>query len=155
MLDRFGVQSVLLHRGVYQQADDRSAWFAWHGLEEHGWSPGAQGGAVTLFERGSSSAPPPFAEPARTEPVFCQGWRDGKMTELQAPFWLFGAGHHELHVTAEEPTIVEISVNGHLSDRRLVSGSMALNLQLEGRTRRWQAVVVEASRPGLEFDDIR
>ena len=50
------------------------------------------------------------------------------------------------------PTLVEISVGGHLSDRQLVSGSVQLNLQLEGGTPRWQAVVVEASRPGLELD---
>jgi hypothetical protein len=31
---------------------------------------------------------------------------------------------------------------------------MQLNLQLEGNTPHWQAVVVEASRPGLELDYI-
>ena len=36
-------------RGVYEQAGDRSAWFAWRGLEEAGWAPTAQGGAVTLL----------------------------------------------------------------------------------------------------------
>jgi hypothetical protein len=154
-LERLGVRNILLHRGVYHQAGDRSAWFAWYALEEQGWKPVAQGGAVTLFTRGSSAAPPPFAEPARTEPVFCRGWRDGTMTELQAPFWLYGAGLHELHVTAEEPTVVGISVNGHLSERRLVSGSMPVNVQLEGDTLRWQAVVVDASRPGLELDYVR
>ncbi len=151
-LERFGVESILLHRGVYEQAADRSAWFAWRGLEAAGWAPTAEGGAVTLFERGSSSAPPPFAEPSRAEPVFCQGWRDGRTTELQAPLWLYGAGNYEVHVTADIPTLVELSVGGHLSDRQLVSGSVQLNLQLEGGTPRWQAVVVEASRPGLELD---
>jgi hypothetical protein len=154
-LERLGVNSILLHRGVYQQAGDRSAWFAWHGLEEHGWKPVTEGGAITLFERGSSSAPPPFREPIRTEPVFCQGWRDGRTTEFQAPFWIYGAGNHELRLTAEAPTVVQISVDGHLSDRRLVSGSMPLNLQLEGDKPQWQAVVVEASRAGLELDYIR
>ena len=153
-LERLGVTNVLLHAGVYEQAGDRSAWFAWHGLEEAGWMPTAQGGAITLFERGSSSAAVPLPEPARTEPVFCQGWRDGKMNELQAPFWLFGAGHYVLHVTATVPTVVEISVDSHLFDRRLVDGSVTLNFQLEGETLRWQAVVVEASRPGLELDYI-
>jgi hypothetical protein len=153
-LERLGVTNILLHAGVYEQASDRSAWFAWRGLEEAGWAPTAQGGAVTLFERGSSSVPPPFAEPSRTEPVYCQGWRDGTMTELQAPLWLYGAGNYKMHVTADIPTLVELSVGGHLSDRQLVSGSAQLNLQLEGNTPTWQAVVVEASRPGLELDDI-
>jgi hypothetical protein len=151
-LERFGVQSILLHRGVYEQAADRSAWFAWHGLEEAGWTPTAQGGAITLFARGSSTEPAPFREPSRAGPVFCQGWRDGRTTELQAPLWLYGAGNYEIHVTADIPTLVELSVGGHLSDRQLVSGSAQLNLQLEGNTPHWQAVVVEASRPGLELD---
>jgi hypothetical protein len=154
-LERLGVTNILLHRGVYEQARERSAWFAWRGLEAAGWAPTAPGGAITLFERGSSSAPPPFPEPTRTEPVFCQGWRDGKMNELEAPLWLFGAGHYVLRVTAEVPTLVEISVDGRLSDRRIVSGSMPLNVQLEGESLHWQAVVVEASRPGLELDEIR
>ena len=153
-LERLGVTNILLHAGVYEQASDRSAWFAWRGLEEAGWAPTAQGGAVTLFERGSSSVPPPFAEPSRTEPVYCQGWRDGTMTELQAPLWLYGAGNYKMHVTADIPTIVELSVGGHPSDRQLVRGRAQLNLQLEGNTPNWQAVVVEASRPGLELDDI-
>jgi hypothetical protein len=153
-LERLDVRSVLLHHGVYEQAGDRSAWFAWRGLERAGWAPAAQGGAVTLFERGSSSAPPPFPEPSRTGPVFCQGWRERTMTELQAPLWLYGAGSYELRVTAETPTVVEVSVDGHSSDRRLVSGSMPMSLQLEGMTPRWQAVVVEASRPGIELEAI-
>jgi hypothetical protein len=76
------------------------------------------------------------------------------MNELQAPFWLFGAGHYVLHVTATVPTVVEISVDSHLFDRRLVDGSVTLSFQLEGGTLRWRAVVVEASRPGLELDYI-
>jgi len=154
MLERLGVTNVLLHAGVYEQAGDRSGWFAWHGLEETGWAPTAQGGAITLFKRGASSAPPPFPEPSRAEPVFCQGWRDGTMNELQAPLWFYGAGTHEMHVNADIPTRVELSVEGHLFDRQLVSGSVQLNLQLEGSTPHWQAVVVEASRPGLELDYI-
>jgi hypothetical protein len=59
-----------------------------------------------------------------------------------------------MHVTADIPTLVELSVGGRLSDRQLVRGRAQLNLQLEGNTPTWQAVVVEASRPGLELDDI-
>ena len=97
------------------------------------------------FERGSSSAAVPLAEPARTEPVFCQGWRDGKMNELQAPFWLFGAGHYVLHVTATVPTVVEISVESHLFDRRLVDGSVHAQLPARGR----DASLASGRRRGL------
>ena len=152
MLERLGVRHVLLHRGVYEQAGDRSAWFAWRGLEEAGWAPSAQGGAITLFERGSSSAPPPFPEPSRTEPVFCQGWRDGKMNELQAPLWLYGAERSRLAYASDEPIRLTISVDGEEVADMLVDGDGVATLRLgEGR---WHTVVFEASKPGLELDEI-
>jgi len=150
-LDRLGVRSVLLHRGVYDQAGDRSAWFAWRGLEAAGWAPSAKGGAVTLFERGLSSAPPPFAEPSRTEPVFCQGWRDGKMNELQAPLWVYGRGPFTFTFTSDQPMRVEVSsvdwsvqyvveVNGEANTRSFIFES-------DG----WHPIVLEASRPGVNL----
>ena len=150
-LDRLGVRSVLLHRGVYDQAGDRSAWFAWRGLEAAGWAPTTKGGAVTLFERGLSSAPPPFAEPSRTEPVFCQGWRDGRMNELQAPLWVYGRGPFTFTFTSDQPMRVEVSsvdwsvqyfveVNGGANTR-------SFTFESEG----WHPVVLEASRPGVNL----
>ena len=150
-LDRLGVRSVLLHRGVYDQAGDRSAWFAWRGLEAAGWAPTAEGGAVTLFQRGLSSAPPPFAEPSRTEPVFCQGWRDGRMNELQAPLWVYGRGPFTFTFTSDQPMRVEVSsvdwsvqyvveVNGEADTR-------SFTFESEG----WHPVVIDASRPGVNL----
>ena len=150
-LDRLGVRNVLLHRGVYDQAGDRSAWFAWRGLEAAGWAPTAEGGAVTLFERGLSSAPPPFAEPSRTEPVFCQGWRDGRMNELQAPLWVYGRGPFTFTFTSDQPMRVEVSsvdwsvqyvveVNGEADTR-------SFTFESEG----WHPVVIDASRPGVNL----
>jgi hypothetical protein len=150
-LDRLGVRNVLLHRGVYDQAGDRSAWFAWRALEAAGWAPTAEGGAVTLFERGLSSAPPPFAEPSRTEPVFCQGWRDGRMNELQAPLWVYGRGPFTFTFTSDQPMRVEVSsvdwsvqyvveVNGEADTR-------SFTFESEG----WHPVVIEASRPGVNL----
>ena len=150
-LDRLGVRNVLLHRGVYDQAGDRSAWFAWRGLEAAGWAPTAEGGAVTLFERGLSSAPPPFGEPSRTEPVFCQGWRDGRMNELQAPLWVYGRGPFTFTFTSDQPMRVEVSsvdwsvqyvveLNGEADTR-------SFTFESEG----WHPVVLEASRPGVNL----
>jgi hypothetical protein len=153
MLDRFGVQSVLLHRGVYQQADDRSAWFAWRGLEENGWAAATQGGAVTLFERGASSAAPPFPEPSRTQPVFCQGWRERKMTELQAPFWLYGQENWRLEYSSDEPIRLTISLDGEQVAEMLVDGTGVWIPRLEQG--RWHSVVFEVSRPGLRLDGVR
>jgi hypothetical protein len=153
-LERLGVRHILLHRGLYQQADDSSAWFAWRGLEDNGWAPAATGGAVTLFDRGGSSAPPLPPEPSRSRPVFCQGWREGTMMELQAPIWIYGPGDYaDVHVTADVPTLVTITADGRLQDRRLVSGSTSLHLRLEGLT--WHPVVFEATQPGLRLDYIR
>jgi hypothetical protein len=150
-LERLGVKSIFLHHGVYEQAGDRSAWFAWRGLEEAGWAPGTQGGAVTLFERGSSSAPPPFPEPTRTHPVFCQGWREGTTTELQAPFWLYGSGPFKLTFTAETPTRVELSSADwpatYLVDVDGEANPPSLTFESEG----WHAVVLEAARPGVSL----
>ena len=144
--ERLGVRSVLLHRGVYQQAGDRSAWFAWRGLEEAGWAPATQGGAVTLFERGSSSTPPPFPEPVRTEPVFCQGWRDGTTTELQAPFWLYGNGPKTITLSVDEPTEVTLSVDGSTPFDGQINDTAVAKVDLEPG---WHAIVLEASRPGV------
>jgi hypothetical protein len=145
-LERFGVQSILLHRGVYEQAGDRSAWFAWRGLEEAGWAPAAEGGAVTLFERGSSSAPPPFPEPLRTQPVFCQGWRDGTTTELQAPFWLYGNRPRLLVVSVDEPTHVNVSVEGLTPIDGLIEDGVVGKVDLGPG---WHPLVLQASRPGV------
>ncbi|HUC35273.1 MAG TPA: hypothetical protein VMR48_06210, partial [Gaiellaceae bacterium] len=152
-LQRLEVTNVLLHAGVYRQAGDRSAWFAWEGLEEAGWAPAPQGGVITRFERGTSSAAPPFPEPARTEPVFCQGWRDGTMNELQAPFWLYGGENWRLEYSSEEPIRLRISVDGEPVADTLVDGAGVWIPRLEPG--RWHAVSFEASRPGLELDEIR
>jgi hypothetical protein len=149
-LDRLGVQHVFLHQGLYQQSEDRSAWFAWRALEEQGWGPVARGGAVTVFDRGSSSAQPPFAEPAHDEPVYCQGWRDGKTTELQAPFWLYGRGPFTLTFTASDPTHLFLS-----SDERVVAEEQVVGVttaHVSFPDDGWHAVVLDASSPGLELE---
>jgi hypothetical protein len=152
-LARLGVQNILLHHGVYQQAGDRSAWFAWRALEDHGWKPVTQGGAVTLFDRGSSSTPPPFPEPARTEPVFCQGWRDGTTTELQAPFWLYGTGPFTFTFKSDEPIRVELSSAAWPAtyvvdvDSQETTPSPGFTFDEGG----WHAVVLDALRPGVSL----
>jgi len=147
VLERLDVRHVLLHAGVYQQAGDRSAWFAWKGLTDAGWAPATPGGPVTLFGRGSSSVPPKLAEPGHTEPVFCLGWRKGRTTELQAPFWLYGAGPYSLTFSADTPTHVVLSEDGERMYDDEVDGHAVAHLDFsEGG---WHAVVLDASRPGL------
>ena len=152
-LGRLGVSSILLHHGVFEQSGDRTAWFAWRGLQGAGWAPAAQGGAVTLFRRGSSSAPPPFPESARDEPAFCQGWREGTTTELQAPFWIYGSGTVRLAFSSKEPIRAALSVDGEQGAEELIDGQAVANLRLEGE--RWHPVALDASAPGLHLDGIR
>jgi hypothetical protein len=150
VLERLDVRHVLLHSGVYQQAGDRSAWFAWKGLTGAGWAPAAQPGAVTLFGRGSTSAPPKLTEPVHTEPVFCLGWREGKTTELQAPFWLYGGGPYTLTFSAEKPTLVVLSEDGGRIYEDEVDGRATAHVEFP--TGGWHAVVLDASQPGLGLD---
>ena len=152
-LERLGVENVLLHTGVYEQAGDRSAWFAWRGLEEQGWSPAKEGGAVTLFTRGASSSPPAVAEPSRVKPVFCQGWRDGRTTELQAPFWVFGTGPFTLMLTSEAPIRATITVEGQVVYEDQVDGRATAQLGFPDEE--WHPVVLNATSPGVGLEFLR
>jgi len=151
-LERLGVENVLLQTGVYQQAGDRSAWFAWRGLEQQGWAAVKQGGTVTLFARGSSVLSPTVPEPSHDEPVFCQGWRDGTTTELQAPFWLYGTGPFDLTLTSEEPIRATITVDGEVLYEDQVDGRATARLDFpeEG----WHPVVLDATSPGLALQSL-
>ncbi len=148
-LERFRVTNVLLHAGVYEQASDRSAWFAWRGLEEAGWAPTAQGGAVTLFERGTVSLGPTVPQPAHDRPVFCQGWRDGKTTELQAPFWLYGRGPFTLIFTTEESIRATIIAGGETVYDDHIDGRAIIHLSFPEDG--WHPVILNATSPGLSI----
>jgi hypothetical protein len=98
-LDRLGVRSIALHRGLYirNQAVPSAGWFAAAGLLAHGWSVQRTAGPVWLFERNSIGFLPKRIEPVHTRPIFCQGWyadtNSGRyMSETHAPFWIYGSG---------------------------------------------------------------
>jgi hypothetical protein len=148
-----GVTNVFLHAGVYQQAKDATAWFAWRGLQEAGWGPVARGGPVTLFRPGGPATAPAVAEPPRWERVFCRGWRERTMIERQAPVWVYGEGTYQVHVGSDVPIALRLSADGSAQDRRLVTGNTMLSVRLDGF--RWHAIVFDASRPGLRLDEIR
>ena len=47
----YDIQHVTYHQGMYAQGHVPGAWFGWQGLVDHGFSPVARGGRVTLFSR--------------------------------------------------------------------------------------------------------
>ena len=75
-LKRLGVGAIALHRGLYVRnpAVPSTGWFAARGLLAHGWQVQRTAGPVWLFERGGIGIAPKRIEPARSRPVFCQGW---------------------------------------------------------------------------------
>jgi hypothetical protein len=100
-LDRLGVKAIALHLGLYDRTQETTAWFAWQGLLDHGWSVQRIAGPVWLFERRRIGMLPSLPAPNPTSPVFCQGWYgdtgDGRyMSEIHAPFWFYGSGRIRL-----------------------------------------------------------
>ena len=96
-LDRLGVRAIALHLGLYGRTEESTAWFAWQGLLDHGWSVQRTAGPVWLFERRRIGLLPSLPAPSPTSPVFCQGWYgdtgNGRyMSETHAPFWFYGSG---------------------------------------------------------------
>jgi hypothetical protein len=98
-LDRLGVRSIALHRGLYirNPAVPSSGWFAARGLLTHGWTVQRTAGPVWVFQPDRIGFLPKRTEPVHTRPIFCQGWyadtSSGRyMSETHAPFWIYGAG---------------------------------------------------------------
>ena len=103
-LRRIGITTIDLHLGLFvgNSAVPDRAYFAWLGLEAHGWAISDVGESLWTFERGRESLPAAVRPtPRRDRPVFCQGWYgdtgSGRfMSEEHAPFWIYGAGHVRL-----------------------------------------------------------
>jgi hypothetical protein len=147
------VSAITLHRGLYVDNTvlaDR-AWLAWRQLVAHGWRPVATDGAVTTFVRGSSTAVPPFHEPARTDALFCQGWfpPDGhgrQMSASHAALWVYGKGDVRLFLQGPgappEPLPVRISLDGRLYSRVTVHRLDYKDIVL--REKRWHLISLDA-----------
>jgi hypothetical protein len=137
-LERFGVRSVALHRGLYVRnpAVPSSGWFAARGLLAHGWKVQRTAGPVWLFERGGIGIAPTRVEPTHSRPIFCQGWFGGTgsgryMSETHAPFWIYGSGKLRLEFAPSE-----------LRPRVRIDGRSGFALKSEG----WHLVTVDVDR---------
>jgi hypothetical protein len=115
-LDRLGVRAIALHLGLYDRTQENTAWFAWQGLLDHGWSVQRTAGPVWLFERRRIGMLPSLSAPNPTSPVFCQGWYGDTgvgryMSETHAPFWFYGSGRIRLKF-APSPLRRHVTVQG-------------------------------------------
>jgi hypothetical protein len=141
-LEELGIRFVTFHEGMYAQGDVPGAWFGWRGLEEHGFSPVARGGQVTLFaQAGAGTLGNPAPEPPRGRPLFCEGWNGAVMNERQGPFWVYGSGRLRLAVSTIAETPAALWVDGALVERALVAERATLDAELDGEG--WHAVVLE------------
>jgi len=146
LLDRLGVTAIAVHGGLFTRngaVPDRR-YFALRGLRQHGWAPTAAAQPIALFTRGRALSTLPVGEPARSRPVFCQGWYgntgDGwPMSETHAPFWIYGAGAVRLRVAAPESdyAVGAPTVDGRVVRGSTVHGTRTLPL---GRVPRWHVV---------------
>ena len=137
-LERLGVRSVALHRGLYVRnpAVPSSGWFAARGLLAHGWKVQRTAGPVWLFERGGIGIAPTRVEPSHSRPIFCQGWFGGTgsgryMSETHAPFWIYGSGKLRLEFAPSA-----------LRPRVRIDGRSGFALKSEG----WHLVTVDVDR---------
>jgi len=141
-LRALGIEYVTFHEGLYAQGEVPGEWFGWQGLLDHGFTPSARGGEVTLFSRGSGAPlEDPVPEPTRTEPLFCEGWDGRTMDERQGPLWLYGSGTLRLAVSAAAETPASLWIDGERVDAALVSTEATLAGELRGGG--WHAVVLE------------
>jgi hypothetical protein len=156
------VDHVTFHAGVYAQSETPGAWFGWRGLLAHGFRPVAQGGEITLFERGAAGADAaaPVPEPERGELQLCQGWEGRTMEERQGPLWIHGEGRLTIVVGAAAPTPASLWIDGERVDSSDVEGTATLAGELRGED--WHALVLEVPellpttpREGLRLDAVR
>jgi hypothetical protein len=167
-LDRLGVRSIALHRGLYirNPAIPSSGWFATRGLLSHGWSVQRTAGPVWLFQRNRIGFLPKRVEPVHTRPIFCQGWyassESGRyMSETHAPFWIYGSGRLQLRFASSSlprrvavdgrPSVVARNQGWHLVTvdvPRLVETAgqgKRVGLRLTGIS--WSPDLARATRP--------
>jgi hypothetical protein len=112
-LRRLGIEQIIFHAGVFDQAGLPGAWFAWRGLEDQGFRAGARDGPVFQLRRSSASQQdPPVPEPDRSQPVYCDGWNGNVTATLEAVVWMWGSGQAGIAVTAPDGVTVAIAVDG-------------------------------------------
>ena len=154
LLDRLGVRAVALHLGLYDRggASGSTAWFAWQGLLQHGWSVQRTAGPVWLFERQGIGLLPTLPAPNPTKPVFCQGWYgdtgSGRyMSERHAPFWIYGPRSVKLTFEPSDPRPRITVHGGRKRGWHLVTVDVPYLVHVPGQKNRVGAKLVSVTSP--------
>lgn len=144
-LERLGIRYLVFHRGLYAQSATPGAWHAWEGLGREGLAAVAGEPPVFLWQRGMVPAPPPegVREPDRSEPLLCDGWRNGVLRGSEGAVWLYGGGTAELELEAPGAIAVTVFADGVEAAAETVDGRGIVTVELgdEG----WHALVVRGA----------
>jgi hypothetical protein len=140
LLRRLGVHYIAFHAGLFDPAGQ--GWFAWRGLNAHGWGELARGGAVTTFARGRPAAPPSVPEPTERI-VFCPEWNGASPRYRHGALWVRGAGSLKIRLESDGPDRTTIAVGRERRSVRVV-GAATLTVPLARAG--WNLVRVDVVR---------
>jgi hypothetical protein len=151
-LRSLGVTAITLHEGLYDRSPVvlEHPWFAYHALLAHGWQPQVHAGRITLFlHTGKTGGAPPFAEPARSDAVFCEGWYPpdayGRLiSQGHAPFWVYGSSAR-LFLRSRVRLKVRFTVDGRVVRKRVLAQKL-IQLHVPLGLRGWHLVSLDTPR---------
>ena len=146
-LERLGIRYVVWHGGLYEQSETPGAWHGREGLRREGLGIVEGGPTVYLLTQGPDGGVP-GGEPDRTEPLLCDGWKDGVLELDEGALWLYGQGVAELELEASEPTEVTVFADGRALEAERVEGRTTVRVELADPG--WHALVVRGA-PGLRL----
>ena len=87
-------------------------------------------------------------EPDRSEPLLCDGWKDGALELDEGALWLYGEGRAELVLEPVAPTAVSVFADGRALPPQRLSGPTTVTADLSGAG--WHSFVVHGA-PGLRL----
>ena len=138
-LSRLGVGYIAFHSGLF---DPGQGWFAWRGLNAHGWGELARGGGIATFARGRTPTTPIAPEPA-SRIVFCPEWVGRSPRYRHGAFWIRGSGRLAVRLESAGPCRTTITVDGNRGSVRVVEPAR-LSVPLRGGG--WHLVRVDVRR---------
>jgi hypothetical protein len=154
-----GVRQIAFHTGLYElnpAVPDR-AWFAWRGLQQHGYRAWTRDGAIWILDRKHrrKEQAPPVREPGRDTAQLCRGWygNDGNgraMSSTHAALWAYGPAIR-LIMRSLRPLDVRFSVDGRTVLRHRIKPPQEIRVPLGSQG--WHLVTLDT--PALPSVDGR